>query len=107
MIPFGHTENPATGGIQMWVGDENESRWRLEFPSELARGYFPTPPTVCYIPTWIFEVAPRRAKKARQDFGILADLEFQNHNHENCGDIHNRIVRHGVVVLDVPCCTGK
>ena len=100
-IPFGHRDNSATGGILMWVGDQNESRWQLDFPLS-----FGSPTTRCYLPPWIFTPGEIYAK-ARQTFFVLADLEFQGHDHEDCGGTHNRIVRHGEVVLDVPCCVRE
>lgn len=99
-VPFGHT-NDINGDIAMYIGDETDYKWKLIFP--VFFGALPAPPTICYLPEWIFERTESH-RKAREKFQILADLEFLFHIHDKCGNTHNRVMHHGEVVLDLPCC---
>ncbi len=99
-IRFGHKDDDIDGLI-MWIGDEANYKWKLIFPAFF--GMMPAPPTICYLPEWIFERTESR-RKSRQTFQVLADLEFLFHMHDKCGNTHNRVMRHGEVVLDLPCC---
>ena len=99
-VPFGHYED-SKNGIVMWIGDKENYKWKLDFPAYF--GMPPAPPIVCYVPEWIFE-RKDEIRTARDKFKYLADLGFVFHIHDKCCNTHNRIIRHGNVVLDLPCC---
>ena len=99
-IPFGHYDD-VQYGVVMYVGNKKYYKWKFSFPAYF--GTPPSPPTVCYVPEWIFD-RKEELRSARDKFKYLADLEFVFHAHDKCGNTHNRIMRHGNTILDLPCC---
>ena len=84
---------------RLTVGDQRDSSWAFRFPPAAPI----TPPTRVHIPGWIFE-RTERARRARSVFRALADLEFNAHPCDRCGDEHRIIARQRDRLVDLPCC---